>query len=401
MRALILYWHPLGSPARSSVSAHLAALGRVVGDENAAFVNTVGGAHRSLAKLDVDCVILHTTFLGMRWTTPFAPWRERSSWIGRLGVPVLAFPQDDYDHAHVLDEWLAELGTTDVFSALAEHVDSLYPTRAGGARFHPVLTGYLDRPARQSARGLLRDRALDVVYRATSLPYWFGSHGQLKGRIGEEAAAEAKRLSLRHDVSVAPGSVIAGEAWMRFLGSGRATVGSESGSSALDRRGELRRAVAAALREQPSASFEQVASVLPEGWDAHRFFVLSPRHLEAAATSTAQILVTGEYSGVLSAGRHYLPVQPDLSDLGDALEQARDPHFLQELVDRTYDEIVTSGRNASDVFIACVQQALRGRGCEPENAGAPPVSWRARRRAAVARADLAAWRRPGALVKWR
>ena len=95
----------------------------------------------------------------------------------------LAFPQDDYDHAYVLDEWLAELGTTDVFTPLADHVDTLYPTRAGGARFHPVLTGYLDRQALQSARPPF------VVAHSTSCtarrhsPYWFGSHGQLKGRV--------------------------------------------------------------------------------------------------------------------------------------------------------------------------------------------------------------------------
>ena len=104
MRALILYWHPLGSPARSAVRKHLAALGAVVGTGNAAFVNCVGGAGRSLAKLEVDCVLLHTTFLGMRWTAPFARWRERSSWIGRVGVPVLAFPQDEYDHVENGDE---------------------------------------------------------------------------------------------------------------------------------------------------------------------------------------------------------------------------------------------------------------------------------------------------------
>ena len=319
-----------------------------------------------------------------------------------IGLPAIAVVQPELErHAHVLDEWLAELRTTDVFTVLPDHVDTLYPTRAGGARFHPVLTGYVDRQTLQSARPSLRDRALDVVYRATSLPYWFGSHGQLKARIGEKAAAEAERLSLRHDISVAPGSVIAGDAWMRFLGSGRATVGTESGSSALDRRGELRAAILAALREHPGASFDEVASALPEGWDEHRFFALSPRHLEAAATGTAQILVPGAYSDVLSAGRHYLPVRPDLSDLADALEQVRDADAMQELVDRAHDEVVMSGLNTTDVFVAGVQEALRAHGCDPGDAATPSTSWRLRRRVATARGDIAAWRRPGGLVKRR
>ena len=136
---------------------------------------------------------------------------------------------------------------------------------------------------------------------------------------------------------------------MRFLGSG-STVGTESGSSALDRRGEIRRAILAALREQPGASFDEVASVLPEGWDEFCFFALSPPPPRGCGDRHAQILVQGEYSGVLSAGRHYLPVRSDLSDLAQALEQARDPHAVQELVDRTHDEVVMSGENTRRRF---------------------------------------------------
>ena len=39
------------------------------------------------------------------------------------------------------------------------------------------------------------ERAHDLVYRAARLPYWFGSHGQLKHRIGD--AASSKRAGTR------------------------------------------------------------------------------------------------------------------------------------------------------------------------------------------------------------
>ena len=46
----------------------------------------------------------------------------------------------------------------------------------------------------------LESRALDVVYRATELPYWYGRHGQLKHRIGLVAAekADASGSAERH-----------------------------------------------------------------------------------------------------------------------------------------------------------------------------------------------------------
>jgi hypothetical protein len=61
-------------------------------------------------------------------------------------------------------------------------------------------------------------------------------------------------------------------------------------------------------------------------------------------TKTAQLLVEGRYSGALEAGRHYLPIRRDFSNLDDVLEQASDPAVLAELADRAYEEVYASGR---------------------------------------------------------
>ena len=62
-------------------------------------------------------MILHTTFLGLRWIEGFDRRRRRSEWIAELQCPKIALPQDDYDHAAVLDGWLSELGVDVVFTA--------------------------------------------------------------------------------------------------------------------------------------------------------------------------------------------------------------------------------------------------------------------------------------------
>ena len=90
----------------------------------------------------------------------------------------------------------------------------------------------------------------------------------------------------------------------------------KTGSSALDRTGELRREISALLEDDPELSFAEVALRLPADWDDHRFFAIGPRHLEAALTGTAQILVEGEYDGVLEPDRHYLPAVPISPILG-------------------------------------------------------------------------------------
>ena len=53
------------------------------------------------------------------------------------------------------------------------------------------------------------------------------------------------------------------------------------------------------LRSSPDATFEEVSRRMPSDWDAHQLVALSPRHLEAALTGTAQLLVEGRYDDVL------------------------------------------------------------------------------------------------------
>jgi hypothetical protein len=169
-------------------------------------------------------------------------------------------------------------------------------------RFRGALTGYIDDAmARRCATQLrpIAARTHDIVYRATQLPYWFGSHGQLKHRIAEVVGARATAHDLTTDISTRWEDTIFGDGWSDFLMTGRSVIGAESGSSVLDRRGEIQSRIRTLLAEQPTLSFDEVARELPEGWDSWRFFAISPRHLEAVVTKTAQILVEGTYSGVL------------------------------------------------------------------------------------------------------
>src|SRR5579875_4153254 len=114
MRALVVYWHPRGAPMRVAVRHHLRLLeGR---GADVIYHNAIGPAPPWLAWTRPDLCVLHPTFLSARWYFDFEDYRRRFRWIARLGCPKVALPQDEYDHAAVLDEWLLELGVTTVFS---------------------------------------------------------------------------------------------------------------------------------------------------------------------------------------------------------------------------------------------------------------------------------------------
>lgn len=301
-----------------------------------------------------DLCLLHTTFLCARWYDGFETYRRRFAWVAGLDCPKVALPQDEYDHAVVLEEWLLELGATSVYSCFGpDQRSTLYPTLGESISFHETLTGFIDvRGAADVASRMVPhvERPSDVVYRATKLPYWFGSHGQLKHRIADEVQRVGGELGLRMDISTRWEDTIFGDAWLDFLMSGRAVIGCESGSSVLDRRGEIQKRITGLLAEQPDLTFEDVDAQMPAGWDSYAFFAISPRHLEAVVTKTAQVLVEGSYSGVLEPEHHYIPVRRDLTDLAEALERLRDLEAVEAMTERAYREVYLEGRNTLEDF---------------------------------------------------
>jgi hypothetical protein len=303
-----------------------------------------------------DLCILHTTFLCSRWYDGFETYRHRFRWVSALDCPKIALPQDEYDHAAVLEEWLLELGATSVYSCFGpDQRSTLYPDLGDRAAFHKTLTGFIDdRGAAEIASRMVphAERPWDIVYRATNLPYWFGSHGQLKHRIAGAVQRVGRELGLRTDISTRWEDTILGDGWLDFLMSGRAVIGCESGSSVLDTRGEIQRRITQLLAEQPDLTFEEVDEQMPEGWDSYSFFAISPRHLEAVVTKTAQVLVEGSYSGVLQPERHYIPVRRDLTDLEEALERLRDLEAVEAMTELAYREVYQEGENTLDAFAA-------------------------------------------------
>jgi hypothetical protein len=362
-RVLLLHYTPRPRAARLTTEQHLGALTRLPEPAQVLSYNAVHGAPSWLRHLRFDAIVLHTTLLCQRWNPWFSEWRPRVEWIGDVNCLKIAFPQDEYDHAEVLDEWLDEAGVSVVCTVLDDlHRRDLYPRLSGKAAFYETLTGYIDDGAAERFRAQMlpqAERRTDIVYRARHLPYWYGSHGQLKHAVGDIVAERAPAHGLSCDISTRAQETILGDAWLEFLGSARATVGAESGSSVFDRRGEVRDHVLELLQDDPDLSFDAVSARMPAGWDDYRFFAVSPRHLEAVATKTAQILVEGRYSGVLEPDRHYIPLRRDFSNLDEALESAREPAVLERLAEQAYEDTYLSGRFGFTKLTALLEHVLR------------------------------------------
>lgn len=320
---------------------------------------------KQLRAVKFDVVILHTTFLGYRWTgSYFYRWKEHFAWIAEINALKIAIPQDEYDRSEILDEWLYAWGVTVVFTNFGkEYRQQLYPIMCNRAAFHECYTGYIcEEKATCSGDGSWAEngvRQKDIVYRAKELPFWFGSHGQLKHEIASVVNEKAKLQGLKTDISTRGEDVIFGDQWFDFLASGRTVLGCESGSSVLDKRGE-RQSQVKAIQNKDGAqiSFKELSARMPSGWDDYCFYAISPRHFEAISTKTCQVLIEGYYNGVLIPNIHYIPLKKDFSNIDATLDLIKDKAIVQKIAERAYRDIYLCGKYTYRAFSEQIWQVI-------------------------------------------
>lgn len=346
---LVLYYTRGVWPLRDTIRTHLYCW-RHYGRHRAFYVNVAFGfPERLLDRIRFDAVILHTIYLSMRWSPAiFAQYTGLCASIVSWDCTKIAMPQDEFIHTGLLDGYLDETGVQHVLTC-AEPDDwpTIYPRMtAKGARFRTILTGYLDEHTVERIDGLaaeVTERRIDIGYRAWRAQYWLGEHGMLKVWLAERFAKAAAEGGLTADISVEEADVLNGDDWFRFLLECRTTPGVEGGASLCDHDGAIKARVEAYLETHPDAPFEEVRDAcFPDADGTLGLACLSPRHLEACATRTCQLLVRGHYNGLLVADRHYIPVEPDWSNLDEVIAKVRDDALVADIARNAYEDVIAN-----------------------------------------------------------
>lgn len=291
----------------------------------------------ALLQMRFDVVILDTSFLSRRCMRPralFDAMRQDYNWLSALNAVKVALPQDEYDHCHLLDDWLFEMGV-DIIYTCVPHSEILYPKCSSSARILPALTGYVEDAEIARYRRLSRPwekRAIDVAYRARALPPNYGRLACQKSEVGLRFLEKAGRY-VACDIAVDADRAIVGDDWCRFLGNARFALGSLSGASMMDPYGDCYDDVQAYMELHPGAAFETVEAACFPGQDGRYVFsAISPRIFEAAAAGCCQILAEGRYHEALEPWRHYIPLKSDLSNLDEVLLAMRDEGRVRTII---------------------------------------------------------------------
>lgn len=349
--------HPLRANTQSLIDCF-----RRYSDDHWFYLNL---AHKKaphyLRNVDFDLIIFQTTFV-QRLSRSEAFYNlmvRRAAAIGAIDAPKVALAQDEFWNASKIERFVRDFGVQVLFSVSPQAAwPKLYPKlNQQNVKIHQVLTGYLEDSLieRMSVLGGTdAPRVLDVVYRSAGRPSpaW-GRDGFLKQRLADAVRAAASRHGLNVDISTDARDAIAGDAWYEFLAGSRYTIGVESGTSLMDRDGTITERVEHYLKAVPDASFEEVEENCFLGLDGNaKLNMIGPRHLEACATRTCQILVEGEYNGILKADVHYIPLRRDFSNLDEVLGSLNNESRRKEIVQRAFDDIVKSGKISYRNFVA-------------------------------------------------
>lgn len=300
----------------------------------------------SLVDLSVfDAVVVHYS---LRLVSDAGMSDQWASELRAFNGAKVLFVQDEYESTETTRRWMERLGFDVVFTCVPEpSVKDVYlPSRFSKTRFVTTLTGFV--PPRfedGAARKPIRERERVVAYRGRELPFWFGKLAREKFEIGVRMKQICAERGIPADIEWSESARVYGERWYEFLGSAKATLGTESGANVFDETGELRHTIDVELRKTPNLTFEEVWQRLLEPREGKvRMNQISPKLFEAIALGTALVLYEGEYSGIVRPWEHYIPLKKDYSNVEEVIAALRDDKRLQEIADRAWTDVIGSGR---------------------------------------------------------
>lgn len=279
------------------------------------------------------------------------------------GVKILLKQDENYRFRETAS-YIGEVAFDVVFTCLPpEEIEKVYPKEVvGGVRFIRMLTGYVT-PTLRVFRSHNDSRPIDIGYRGSIQPLDFGRLAFEKRKIGDDVNALLKDRGLRLDISNRWEDRIGGIGWLEFLSSCKATLGAESGASVFDLDGDLEARKNRAVEKLGEFSLEHeyaesYLAFLADIEGKVRYNQLSPRHFEAIATGTLQVLYPGEYSSILKPGLHYVELSRDYSNIEEVLACVLDESRRLEITSRAHDEILLNPANWIESFIQTVDREI-------------------------------------------
>lgn len=304
-----------------------------------------------LKKVKFDLVVFTTLLLGERWGGQSKMYEKVYKPLEHLrdidAIKVI-HPQDEWIHTTALNNFINDFKVNHVFSVAPESEwPKIYEkVDFNRVKFHRVLTGYLADQTVNEINKIIEvtpERKIDIGYRAYKSPPWLGRHGYLKTKIADVFQRIAPASGFSIDISTEKNDTKLGNDWLNFLANCKYFIGVEGGSTVIDPDGFIFKKGTEYHLKNPAASFEDFEQNCFPGMDGNlQLFAVSPRHLEACAAKTCQVLIEGSYNDILIPHKHYIELKKDFSNIKEVLEKMKNEELRKQIVETAYRDIVAS-----------------------------------------------------------
>jgi hypothetical protein len=305
--------------------------------------------------IDIDrysAVIVHNTLSytvdGLRMLDRLGPKKL----FEYSGIKIM-MKQDEHYRISQIAQYLGQ-NNFDLLLTLCneENVRSFYPKDiTPHLQFMQYLTGYVPKKFRNLKSRPFARRSIDIGYRGSVQPVLFGRLCWEKETIGESIRPHAERHGLKTDISSRWKDRFMGDAWLDFLGNCKATLGVESGSDIVDKDGQVEVKLNGFIRNNPKATDTEILEFLAPYEGILTYRAIAPRHFEAAACKTVQILFEGNYQGIFHANRHYIPLKRDFSNVDEVLNKLQDERFCVNMTECAFEEIIMNDKYSFERFV--------------------------------------------------
>ena len=176
-------------------------------------------------------------------------------------------------------------------------------------------------------------RPVDIGFKGDIYYPWVGDVERTL--LIQHFASQAEFYAMNVDIQT---KRVDGDEWCRFLNDSKGIIGAESGTYYLNERGGLLRRAKEHMKQYPNTTFQELHELyFTPVADPVSGKAISSRHFEPMGTRTCQLLLEGEYNGILLPDVHYIPIKRDLSNILEVVFKFDDTTYREGIANAAYD----------------------------------------------------------------
>ena len=302
-------------------------------------------------RLDADIIVLHYSIMhGILFPHTRDLLNRYIYHLNNFRGKIVAIIQDEYYDVNQIRTVLKLWNVNLILSCVPkEHHRTVYNTTPN-AKIERVLTGYVPENKIFLKPQPIKERKTLIFYRGKNLPYYYGKLGQWKKYIGIKMKNYCEKSGIKNcNIAWDEKDKLFGNDWINAMHSSKVTLATPSGLNVFHYDNKIINICNKMQRSGIPYEIVEKQCNLQDG--PIPMGQVSPKMFEAAMCGTVLVMYPGTYNGVFKKDIHYIELQPDFSNIEDVMKKIHDNDFLQKMSDRTYKDIVESGKYSYKTFI--------------------------------------------------